>query len=145
MGETESGRSDRPFRESSRLNLTERLLWKFRLFFFPTGRLFLHLPVKGKEDRDGNPYDFADSMELHDETIDEIESYLKRTLNLSFEPWRRRSGGLWQGSVENNLVFYMDLPLCVREIEWFFKKMRPIWRNRFNQTEIYISVHPIWF
>lgn len=133
------------FKANSRFTLGQRVVWKFRLFFFPTGRLFLHLPYKGEKDRDGNAYDFSSSMELHDETIEEIEDHLKRTLNLSFEIWRRRSGGLWQGSEEKNLVFYMDLPLRVRDIEWFFEGMRPIWRDRFNQTEIYISVHPIWF
>lgn len=123
---------------------TERLAWTLRLLFFPTGRIHLHLPVKGK-DRDGSLREF--SFDLHDKTLNEIEVYLAdRFKGATFEIWRRsRSGGIWQGEKEKNLVFYIDLRLRVRDLEWFFEMRNDAWRKRFNQELIYLAIHPIWF
>jgi len=83
---------------------------------------------------------------LHDQTVSEIEDYLEeRFQGLSFDVWvKKNTGGIWEGVSEENIIVFVDLKAKIRDIEWFFKMEKEVWRARFDQQLIYVSIPPLW-
>lgn len=78
--------------------------------------------------------------------MSEIEDYLEeRFQGLSFDVWvKKNTGGIWEGVSEENIIVFVDLKAKIRDIEWFFKMEKEVWRARFDQQLIYVAIHPLW-
>jgi hypothetical protein len=136
---------ERPELRHLRIGLFRRLTWAARLAVHRSHRVQIHLPMFAQT-RSGEWRDFEKTPWLHDETTLEIKRYLGQRAGMTFEILRRdHSEGEWgDGAREKNIVLYIDVDLRIADIDWFVGMEEAIWRERFDQHEIYLIFQKIW-
>lgn len=110
-----------------------------RSLFASSVRVYIYLPLTYNPDPQGVRLPIPDAEYYR--VLTELETYLgTRFSGLSSEIYSKRHvQGIYKGLEEEMRVIHIDLELTRADRQWF-RQMKEVWRQRFEQEELHIQV-----